>query len=61
MGNIALSGDSVFLVEEEDIVPNPLQVGEKLTYSISWKRLPAGERTDWIVMRVEMHIVSNLK
>ncbi|MDE0018018.1 MAG: DUF3108 domain-containing protein [Candidatus Poribacteria bacterium] len=49
IGNIALSGDSVFLVEEEDIVPNPLQVGEKLTYSIRWKKLPAGKRTDWIV------------
>lgn len=47
--NIVLSGDSVFLVEEENIVPNPLQVGEKLTYDIRWKKLPAGKRTDWIV------------
>ncbi|MCY3743782.1 MAG: DUF3108 domain-containing protein [Candidatus Poribacteria bacterium] len=49
VGNIALSGNSVFLVGEGNIIPNPLRVGEKLTYSISWKRLPAGERTDWIV------------
>ena len=49
VGNIALSDNSVPLVEAEDIVPNPLRVGEKLTYSISWKRLPAGKRTDWIV------------
>ena len=48
-GNIALSDDSLFLVDAEDIVPNPLQVGEKLTYSISWKKFPAGKRTDWIV------------
>ena len=49
VGNIALSDNSVFLVEAEDIVPNPLQVGEKLTYDIRWKKLPAGKRTDWIV------------
>ena len=49
VGNIALSDDSVSLVDTEDIVPNPLHVGEKLTYSIRWKKLPAGERTDWIV------------
>ena len=49
IGNIALSSGSIPLVHAEDIVPNPLRVGEKLTYSISWKRLPAGERTDWIV------------
>lgn len=49
VGNIALSDNSVSLVDTEDIVPNPLQVGEKLTYSIRWKKLPAGERTDWIV------------
>ncbi len=49
VGNIALSGNSVFLVEEGNIVPNPLRVGEKLTYDIRWKKLPAGKRTDWIV------------
>ncbi|MYB92354.1 DUF3108 domain-containing protein [Candidatus Poribacteria bacterium] len=31
------------------MVPSPLQVGEKLTYNISLKKLPAGKRTDWIV------------
>ena len=67
VGNIALSGDSVFLVEEDNIVPNPLRVGEKLTYDIRWKKLPAGKRTDWIV-KEEMvngvgiyHIQSQMK
>ncbi|MCY4554359.1 MAG: DUF3108 domain-containing protein [Candidatus Poribacteria bacterium] len=49
IGNIALSDNSVFLVDAKDIVPSPLQVGEKLTYNISLKKLPAGKRTDWIV------------
>ena len=49
VGNIALSDDSLFLVDAEDIAPNPLKVGEKLTYNISLKKLPAGKRTDWIV------------
>ena len=48
-GNIALNGNPTSLVDAGDISPNPLQVGEKLTYSISWKKLPAGKRTDWIV------------
>ena len=48
-GNIALSVNPTFLVDAENVVPNPLQVGEKLTYNISWKKLPAGKRTDWIV------------
>ncbi len=49
IGNIALSDNSVFLVDAKDIVPSPFQVGEKLTYNISLKKLPAGKRTDWIV------------
>ena len=51
VGNIALGDDSVSLVEAADIVPNPLRVGEKLTYNISWKKLPAGKRTDSIVKK----------
>ena len=35
-------------MESANITPKPLKVGEKLTYNISWKRLPAGKRTDWI-------------
>ncbi len=67
VGNIALSDNSIFLVDAEDIVPSPLRVGEKLTYSISWKRLPAGERTDWIVKEEALkggdvyHIQSKMK
>ena len=49
VGNVALSGNSVSLVDAEGIVPNPLRVGEKLTYDIRWKKLPAGKRTDWII------------
>ena len=49
VGNTALSDNSVSLVDAENIVPNPLRVGEKLTYDIRWKKLPAGKRTDWIV------------
>lgn len=48
VGNIALSDNSLFLVDAADMVPNPLKVGEKLTYNISLKKLPAGKRTDWI-------------
>ena len=48
-GNIALSVNPTSLVDAENVAPNPLQVGEKLTYNISWKKLPAGKRTDWIV------------
>lgn len=55
VGNIALSGNSVSLVDTEDIVPNPLRVGEKLTYSIRWKKLPAGKRTDWIIKEETMN------
>ena len=49
VGNIALNGNSMSLVDAEDIAPSPLRVGEKLTYDIRWKKLPAGKRTDWIV------------
>ena len=48
-GNIALNGSPTSLVDAENVDPNPLQVGEKLTYDIRWKKLPAGKRTDWIV------------
>ena len=48
-GNIALNGSPMSLVDAENVDPNPLQVGEKLTYDIRWKKLPAGKRTDWIV------------
>ena len=47
-GSIAVNGHTTSLVESEDISPQPLEIGEKLTYDISWKKLPAGKRTDWI-------------
>ena len=67
VGNIAFSDNSISLVDTEDIVPNPLRVGEKLTYNISWKKLPAGKRTDWIVKEESVngediyHIQSEMK
>ena len=46
---IVLSANAASLVETKNIDPNPLKVGEKLTYNITWKKVPAGKRTDWIV------------
>lgn len=46
---IILSADAAPLVETKNIDPNPLKIGEKLTYNITWKKVPAGTRTDWIV------------
>ena len=43
-----VNGIATSLVESSNISPQPLRMGEKLTYDISWKRLPAGKRTDWI-------------
>ena len=48
IGSVAVNGATTSLVESEDLTPQPLQIGEKLTYDISWKKLPAGRRTDWI-------------
>ena len=48
IGSVAVNGASTSLFESADISPQPLRIGEKLTYDISWKRLPAGKRTDWI-------------
>ena len=67
IGSIAVNGDTTSLVESEDISPQPLQIGEKLTYNISWKRLPAGRRTDWIAKTERLngesvyHIHSEMK
>lgn len=49
LGTLAVNGATTSLVETENISPQPLRIGEKLTYNISWKRMPAGKRTDWIV------------
>ncbi len=54
-GNVALNGSPTSLVATENISPTPLQVGEKLTYDIRWKKLPAGKRTDWIVKEEVMN------
>ena len=67
LGSIAVSGAATSLVESANISPTPLRVGEKLTYNISWKKLPAGKRTDWIAKRETLngesvyHIRSEMK
>ncbi len=48
LGSLSVNGSTTPLVESANIFPNLLKVGEKLTYNISWKKLPAGKRTDWI-------------
>ena len=50
-----LGANETSLVETENIAPNPLKVGEKLTYSITWKKVPAGKRTDWIVKQASVN------
>ena len=49
IGTLAVNSASRSLVDSPDIVPSPIRVGEKLTYNISWKKIPAAKRTDWIV------------
>lgn len=48
IGTLAVNSASRSLVESPNISPTPLNVGEKLTYNISWKKIPAAKRTDWI-------------
>ena len=54
VGTLAVNSASRSLVESPDIAPNPLRVGEKLTYDISWKKIPAARRTDWIMQKTSM-------
>ncbi len=67
IGSVAVNGATTSLVESEDLTPQPLQIGEKLTYDISWKKLPAGRRTDWIAKGETLngesvyHILSEMK
>ena len=68
IGCLTVNGASISLVESANISPQPLQYGEKLTYDISWRRLPAGKRTDWIATKAEKlngvsvyHIRSEMK
>ena len=67
LGSFAVNGASRSLVESPDLSPHPLRVGEKLTYNISWKKIPAAQRTDWIVKAESIngepvyHIQSKMK
>ena len=58
VGCLAVNSESTSLVESIDISPQPLRIGEKLTYDISWRRLPAGRRTDWIAKAETLNGVS---
>ena len=49
MGCLAVNAAAQSLVESPNVSPHPLRVGEKLTYHISVKKLPAVQRIDWIV------------
>ncbi len=67
IGSLAVNGTSRSLVESPNILPHPLRVGEKLTYNISVKKMPAAQRTDWIVKEESMngetvyHVQSKMK
>ena len=49
IAGIVLSANETSLVETKNVLTNPLKIGEKLTYNITWKKVPTGKRTDWIV------------
>lgn len=55
VAGIVLSANETSLVETKNVATNPLKVGEKLTYSITWKKVPAGKRTDWIVKQASVN------
>ena len=67
IGTLAVNGASRSLVDSPDIAPSPIKVGEKLTYNISWKKIPAAKRTDWIAKEKSLngetvyHIQSEMK
>ena len=49
IGCLAVNAAAESLVESPNVSPHPLRVGEKLTYNISIKKVPAVQRIDWIV------------
>ncbi len=67
IGCLGANGEATSLVESSRTSPQPLRLGEKLTYNISWKKLPAGKRTDWIAETLTLngesvyHIRSEMK
>ena len=67
IGCLAVNSNSRSLVEMPDLSPLPLQVGEKLTYDIRWKKIRAAQRTDWIAKETTVngqsvyHIQSEMK
>ncbi len=50
---VSTSRDDILtsLVETENISPTPLRVGEKLTYGVKLRKLPAGKRFDEVVRK----------
>ena len=67
IGSVAVNAASRSLVETPNLSPHPLRVGEKITYDISWKKIRAAQRTDWIVKEESVngeavyHIQSEMK
>ena len=67
MGSLAANDASRSLVESPNILPQPLRVGEKLTYNINVAKMPAARRTDWIVKEESVngeavyHVQSKMK
>lgn len=49
IGCLTVNAAAQSLVESLNVSPHPLRVGEKLTYNISVKKVPAVQRIDWIV------------
>ncbi len=55
VGTLTVNGFARSLVETENISPHPLRPGEKLTYQVKYRRLPAGKRVDEIVKETELN------
>ena len=67
IGYLAVNAAAQSLVESPNVSPHPLKVGEKITYNISVKKVPAVQRIDWIVKKELLngetiyHIQSTMK
>jgi len=52
---LTVNGFARSLVETENISPHPLRLGEKLTYQVKYRGLPAGKRTDQVMAETELN------
>ena len=53
--SLTVNGFARSLVETDNISPYPFRLGEKLTYKVKYRGLPAGKRTDQIVKETELN------